>query len=439
MSAKALADLFITLRSLYTILLVFSLTGALLPLKGKKLKPLVWICVAASLFSMAIITLLYRFSNDNYTFLSWFYFPFLILVSGTILLVFFHDNIFYSLFALVLSTTAYMAVNFPTEALRLAFSDPLQANLAYLISRFILLGLIFPVFLYVLRPRLLKAEQTLTKQFLYPFILSALVLVLLVFIGIVPKIWYERDSSIYYLIGYIIVFVIAFYIVIYHFILVLLEKNEREKAEQALASKIDQLESKIHQDEESQAEMARYRHDMRHHADAVIGMLQKGESQAALTYLNQFRSETVFPSPVYHSGSYALDSILGMWAKKAELAGVKYDAQVVLPKALPLSENDIIALFANLLENALNAASTSEASVPFIRLNGFPVKTFFRLVITNSSKPVEFRDGLPLGKNGTFGIGTNSVEKILSKHQGFVNFSYQKGIFMVEAAIPFEN
>jgi hypothetical protein len=40
MSAKALADLFITLRSLYTILLVFSLTGALLPLKGKKLKPL---------------------------------------------------------------------------------------------------------------------------------------------------------------------------------------------------------------------------------------------------------------------------------------------------------------------------------------------------------------------------------------------------------------
>jgi len=67
------------------------------------------------------------------------------------------------------------------------------------------------------------------------------------------------------------------------------------------------------------------------------------------------------------------------------------------------------------------------------------VKTFFRLVITNSSQPVEFRDGLPLGKNGAFGTGTSSVEKILSKHQGFVNFSYQKGVFMVEAAIPFEN
>jgi two-component system sensor histidine kinase AgrC len=433
-----IADLFIALRCLVSTVFVFGLMFALLPFPEGKKKSIFFWSSLAGLVGGVVIVLLYHYANGVYTLVELLYFPLILIGVLTILFVYFRKNIWYSLFAFSLAMTAYLVMNFPTEILRRYLSDPFVGNSLYLVLRVILFVLLFLLFDRVLRKRLLAAEEKIGKQFVYPFLLSASLMILLAFVGIFPTMWYRRDNSVFYLIGYTALFIPAVYVLIYHFMKVLLEQSEKNSEEKAMSLKIAGLEERLKQEESHEEEMAKLRHDLHHHIDALSGLLSQGKNEEAMAYLKAYRQESVSTPPSFHSGSFALDAILSLYQKEARASHIAFEAVVLLPEIFPFNETETIAFFANLLENALAGAKRSgvPSSIKLVCSIG---KGFFRLREENSSVPVLFKDGLPLRENGMLGIGAERIQSLLERHDGFSSFTYQNGLFVVEAALPLRN
>jgi len=427
------------LRCLLTSTIIFSLTYVLLPLTKKKRKRLLFWTILTGVIATTLITILYHFTSDNPTLLSVLFVP-LLLVDGFFLLFFFtKGRLTYALFCFVLAMVVYLIIGFPTEALKNAIVDNDNlANGLYLIARSVLLALLFSFFLLFLRPRFLKVESEIGQKWTIPLILSTLVLLLLVFVGVFPTDWSKRDSSNYYLIGYLGVFVAGFYISIYLFIRDSLKQKHKELDEQAMNKKIEAMECKINQDEAYQKIIDKKEHDLHHHIAVLKSLLENGQYPEALIYLREYDQQaTPFARP-YHSGSFALDAILSMYLARFKEEGVAFDCRLVLPPDCPLLENEIIGLFANALENANNGVLVVNKEKPFVSLSGQESKGFYVITLKNSAKPVSFKNGIPLRKDASRGIGSQNIVDILNRHNGFYSFDYQDDVFIFEGAIPLE-
>lgn len=431
-----LSGLVMALRCLISIGLVFLPAFALLPtLPTKKwfglLGLLSFFCLAGS----TVIVVLYVLGPDYYTLLEFLYLPFM---TGGVALVlpFYRKKLWYTLFVFTLSLTLYLILNFPTEILRRYFPDPIWGEVLYLVIRLLWLVGLFLLFLKAFRAPMLEAEMKIGRRFLYPFLLNLLILGLLTFIGVFPKMWYKRDSSVFYLIGYAGLFIPVAYLLIYRFIRILRLESERSQAEALNALKINGLEAQIHQDEAYQKETAKTRHDLHHHIEALLGLLSEHKDEEAIAYLESYSKELKPTAPLFHSGSYALDAILSIYEKKAKEAGIRYEIDLIFPGGFPLDETETITLFANLLENAFNGAVLSKSGDPFLRLKGKEVKSFFRIEETNSSGEIHFKEGFPLRKDGNRGLGAEQIDSVFKNHDGILNFDYTEGVFKVEGALP---
>jgi two-component system, LytTR family, sensor histidine kinase AgrC len=438
MNETLLADLFIFFRAAFSTFFVFSLTYSWFSFKGVRKKLVFLTSVGIGLLGCSVLTLLYHFLAADRSLLNAFYFPCLVMLYVGLILCFFHHNPWYTLFCFSTAATGYLILNVPTEILLLKIANLVWANSLYLGVRLICWAAIFSFFFLVLRKRLLSDEGKIGKQFVYPFLLSALLLFLLAFIGLIPTLWYQRDSSVYYLMGYCFFFVPAVYFLIGRLIQGLLKRSDHEKDEIAMSLKIQGMEQTIRAEEaESKAE-AKRQHDLHHHIDALKGLLAQGKTKEAETYLESYQGQLPQAKPSFQSGSYVLDSLLGKAQDTATKDDLQFTSQIQLPSSFPLKETEIISLFANLLENALKGAKESHCRNAFINLEGEAKKGFFRLQLKNSSRPVNFRNGLPLREDKTEGLGSQNVADIVNAYSGFFDFSYQDNVFTVQVAIPLE-
>ena len=431
-----LSNLVMTLRCLISMGLVFLPAFALLPtLPLKKRIILFGILAAFGVAASTTIVVLYSWGPDYYTLLELLYLP--LMVAGVLIaLPFYWRKLWYFLFVFTLSLTLYLIVNFPTEILRRYLPDHVWGESLYLIIRLVWLGFLFFLFYRFLRPRMLTAEAKIGRRFLYPFILNLLVLGLLVFIGIFPEMWYKRDNSVFYLIGYAAFFIPASYLVISLFIRVLLSENTERQNEALYALKVAGLEEQLRQDESYREEMAKTRHDLHHHVEALLGLLSEKKDAEAIRYIEAYSAELAPVAPSFHTGSYPLNAIFSIYEKKAKEAGIAYDIDVNLPTNFPLNDTETITLFANLLENALHGAVASKMDRPFIRVKGQILKSFFEIEAENSSAPVAFKEDIPLRQNGERGIGVEQITSVIKKHEGMINFMFENGCFSVKGVLP---
>jgi hypothetical protein len=431
------ADFFIAVRSLVTSAIVFLLTYALLPFEKSKKKKAIICTLVLVAFGSALTTLIYHFDPTNTGLLGVLFVPLLLGIGILLLVLFFRQDLSYSFFCFVLAMTLYLIIGFLSELLKNSLADrPYLANILYLAFRLAILSGLFPFFLLYLRPRLLKVESELRHHWFLPLVLSSLVFLLLVFIGVFPVDWSKRDSSSLYLIGYSGVFVVGFYLSIYSLIQGLIKQKQKELEQQAMSKKIEALESKITQDKDYQILIDKKKHDLHHHIAALKGLLEEGKNVEALAYLRQYDSEQAPAKKPYRTGSPALDALLAMYLSHFEKQQIDFECLLALSPAFPLSENEIIALFANALENALNGAVLSEVDKPFVSLIGREEKGFYTITLKNSAKAIAFKGGLPLREDGSEGIGAHDIAEILGKHHGFYSFSSQKDVFIFEGALP---
>lgn len=175
-------------------------------------------------------------------------------------------------------------------------------------------------------------------------------------------------------------------------------------------------------------------HDRRYEYEYLCRCLLQKEDEKCLEYLQKKIDKNGLQTEITCTGYDMADYLIGRIVKQCTENDIKVIVTVELHKS-PIEENEFFVLLANLLDNAVEAASKC-CDERFVEISMHTMNSMFRLYIANSyaEEPVKEGKRLVSGKNdgGDHGWGLESVKDTVKKYDGAIDIAYEKGKFVVD-------
>lgn len=180
-------------------------------------------------------------------------------------------------------------------------------------------------------------------------------------------------------------------------------------------------------------ETAMLQHDMRRHLGTISLYLQSGETNRALSYLEDIGAGIEALPSIADTGNVTVDLLLN--AKLGEAAEKGICTQVGighLPEELPLTESETASVLLNTLDNAIRAAAMTSEKHLSVRL--YVRGSFLCYVCSNSSSASAAKSAAAAGH----GYGLRIVRGIAERHDGLVEVDLSPGTFRITCLFPLE-
>ena len=154
------------------------------------------------------------------------------------------------------------------------------------------------------------------------------------------------------------------------------EKNKSQEA--YMAAELEYIERYKRKQTETRA----FRHDIKNNLSITCMMLEEGHTEDARKHIENMLGEVSALSPKYVTGDEMLDIIISMKSDRMNELNIRFTLDGVADGGLNLKPMDICSIFANALDNAVEAASSSNE--PYISFGIKRTDKFFVIKITNS-------------------------------------------------------
>lgn len=349
---------------------LISCTGCVLTLKIKN--RLLFLSVVS--LSISTLNILLRFI---FNFPSYFYSPIIIVFFFLLLLAFSQSS--------KKMTTLFFVINF----LIMAFSEYLSASLVLLLLNSDALytyelvtenSLIFRTTYYVIYVvgistfiivwrrfyRLEPAQDTFIFYGLLPMLLSQLgflsIMVVLLEGIRRPVIWYIQ------IFGAGILFAaaqIAMVVLIRFQQKSLREQNRQASLLRAVETQFDQFQQMMLQEKSR----AKFRHDLNNQLQTISLLYKNGNHEEAVNHLQELLHMTELQNGHSYCINPTINAVLCLKMEICKAENIRLDSDISLPPAFSLNEMVVCSVFANILDNAIQACKISQEVDPKIRLN----------------------------------------------------------------------
>lgn len=220
-------------------------------------------------------------------------------------------------------------------------------------------------------------------------------------------------------------------------------KELREKLSLQSTNELLQIQLKgiKHQAEtirENNEKISIFRHDMRHQIQILSSLIDNGEISSASSLLAQLNDNLENTKPIIFCKNPVINSSLLVYISKAKEENIKITSKIDIPEDIPWNSNDIAILFANVLENAINASQNQKEGHKEIQISTrYDDKKLGILVKNRFDSTVLFNDkGMPISTEKNHGIGIGSVSSIVSKYHGTVVCSHEDHWFTISFLFP---
>lgn len=181
--------------------------------------------------------------------------------------------------------------------------------------------------------------------------------------------------------------------------------------------------------EQSMDDAKRIRHDARHHDMLILQYLKEDKIDELMNYLGQHEREIEQSAIKQICENLAINNILNAYISKARCLEIEVEIDVVANRNIGINDTDIVAILANIMENAIHGCLKAESSKKLIKI--YITEKCGKLVISisNTAKQnILFDEGIPVSKSGK-GIGVSSIIRSTLKYNGEYDFSASNGIF----------
>lgn len=202
------------------------------------------------------------------------------------------------------------------------------------------------------------------------------------------------------------------------------EKELLEMNEELLYHQLKQM-------RESGKEAVRIRHDIRHHCLLIEEYIKNGENEKLLAYVKQYEEDMESGRAERICANETINSILTVYGRYAKKEKISITMDVKAAEEIAVRNIDMVAVLANVVENAIHGCLRSERVEKEIGLS--IIQKGNKIVIrckNTCAEDVEFQDGLPVSSSGR-GIGVSSIMKVVSDYNGETDFSMDNGMFFV--------
>lgn len=132
-------------------------------------------------------------------------------------------------------------------------------------------------------------------------------------------------------------------------------KSKAEQYNELIRMQMNSFQAEMDNTRKSEKKMSILRHDTRHHMAVLRTLIQQGDCEKALEYLNevsQTYDDTVIKA---YCRNEMVNSVLSTYNTRFEEQKIPWEAQVTIGEKLPCSEMMFCAILSNVLENAMHA------------------------------------------------------------------------------------
>ena len=200
------------------------------------------------------------------------------------------------------------------------------------------------------------------------------------------------------------------------------------------------MKKRLEEAENFYGSICKVRHEMKNHMANIKGLTEAGEYGEIEEYVRRMDETMQELEYKYVTGNAVTDVIINDKCRRAEKAGIRFDADFRYGGEIPVFDMGII--LNNLLDNAIEACEKLETGKGFVCLSLKRKKQFLLLCVENSfDGAVSIRKGsqLPVTtKRSTLpgiitehGIGLENVRDIAERYFGGVNIKVKGDVFHV--------
>ena len=224
------------------------------------------------------------------------------------------------------------------------------------------------------------------------------------------------------------------------------ESTKRESKYEAELSLYAQ--AKQHYDELSStySELSSFRHDIRHHLQALEHLATQSQNTEALKYLSQIHAH--IPEKRFLTGCITLDAMLSAKYAAMKSQQISFQLTTCPLHELPIDNVDFCTIVGNLLDNAIEGIQriphSARTSASEIHFSFQRIGDMLYINCENPCDPVSLlpKDGLYLSSKKTTpsslrGLGLHSIERIANKSEGRCQFICKNRVFYSQVVLPY--
>ncbi len=209
-------------------------------------------------------------------------------------------------------------------------------------------------------------------------------------------------------------------------------KSKAEQYNELIRMQMNSFQAEMDNTRKSEKKMSILRHDTRHHMAVLRTLIQQGDCEKALEYLNevsQTYDDTVIKT---YCKNEMVNSVLSIYNTRFEEQRIRWEVQVRIGEKLPCSEMMFCAILSNVLENALHAVQELPQKKRLIQLSLSEKSGHLLLMAKNTVQNAPlFNDGVPVTERSGHGLGARSIVYYVEKLNGQYQFFMENGDFVV--------
>lgn len=187
-------------------------------------------------------------------------------------------------------------------------------------------------------------------------------------------------------------------------------------------------------------QVSQMKHEIQHHLFAIHTLLREGKTEQLSDYLSDITKSYRDASPLPFCNNRMIQAILSHTSQCAKQNGFEVTFELIPLPSLPVSDSDIVSLFMNLLDNAMESClSIKDPSQRWIDITLKVKKSYLYICVSNARTGIICPDNQAYRsiKKDTLrhGNGIAVITRIAKKYDGFVQFKHTEQAFYAEVSL----
>ena len=271
-------------------------------------------------------------------------------------------------------------------------------------------------------------------------VLSALLFVIYEYVRRSSHEWMTIGFQISGFMTVVIIFLFAINIVTYFMTYKLCGQRERALDLSLQAQKEQGLKELLKLNESKLAELREVRHDVKNQYAYMQMLLENDKFDELKAYFDEVLGTLAKPLfKSVDSGNALIDSVLNLELTKASEAGVALDLRVSVPPVLPFSKSTLLSLFANVIDNAVEAVVRDGMENATVEVTLGMQGDYMLFCVSNPTRleDSESIDDLVTSKSDktVHGLGSKIIKKTVKKCNGYCRRFVKDGKFVSECLL----
>ena len=225
---------------------------------------------------------------------------------------------------------------------------------------------------------------------------------------------------------------ILYFLAVFFFLPALIERRLENRQNEYAKRQLEGIRS-------TYKEMRGWRHDYRHHIQAMKVHAAQGDWEAVRAYLDALETDLAAVDTVLKTGNPMADAILNSKISLARAKHIRVQADASVPVVLALSELDLCVILGNLFDNAIEASLALPQDRRLIRvyidMKGEQLYISFTN-FTAGKKRSKTGGRFRTTKGEGHGFGLVRIDNIVERLGGYITRSSEEGAFSTEILIP---